>query len=96
MANKPNTKPVLSDADKAAAAAARKAEKAAKFLELAPKRMDAALTKIRLLGNLASKSGYDYTPEQVAKMKETLQAAVNSTLARFEGDGAAKSDGFTF
>jgi len=95
MANKPN-KPALSEAEKAAAQAKRKAEKAAKFMELAPKRMDAALAKIRLIGNLASKSGYDYTPEQVAKMKQTLTGAVDSTLARFEGDGAAKSDGFTF
>lgn len=92
----PNKKPELTEAQKAEAAKKRAAEKVAKFNELAPKRMDAALAKIRLIGNLSSKAGYSYTPEQVSKMHDTLQVAVKTVMSRFSADGPAKSDGFTF
>lgn len=94
MANtgkKPARKP-LTDAEKAA----RNAEKATKFNELAPKRMTSALAKIRLIGNLSSKSGYTYTDEQVSKMRKALTDAVSETMDRFSATGGTKSDGFTF
>ena len=53
-----------------------------RFQRLATKRAQAALTKIRLLGNLAS-SSYDYTPEQVAKIINALRTAVSTVEAKF-------------
>lgn len=88
---KPTRKP-LTDAEKAAKAV----EKAKKFNELAPKRMTSALAKIRLIGNLSSKSGYAYTDEQVAKMRKALNDAVSETMDRFSATGGTKSEGFTF
>jgi hypothetical protein len=96
MADKTKTnktpKAPLTEAQKAERAAA----KVAKFNELAPKRMTAALAKVRLIGNLSSKAGYSYTDEQVAKMRKALNDAVSETMDRFSATGGNKSDGFTF
>lgn len=82
----------------AAAPAAKTAEtKAAKFARLAPPRIQNALDKIALIGNLASKSGYEYTPEQVAKIKTALEGAVKAVTDRFAPDAKDQSGtGFSF
>jgi hypothetical protein len=49
---------------------------------LATKRTQAALQKIRLLGNLTS-SSYGYTPEQAAKIIGALRGAVDAVEAKF-------------
>ena len=53
-----------------------------RFQRLATKRTQAALQKIRLLGNLTS-SSYAYTPEQAAKIIGALRAAANAVEAKF-------------
>jgi len=53
-----------------------------RFQRLATKRTQAALQKIRLLGNLTS-SSYAYTPEQAAKVIGALRAAVEAVEAKF-------------
>ena len=53
-----------------------------RFQRLATKRTQAALQKIRLLGNLTS-SSYGYTPEQAAKITSALRAAVDTVEAKF-------------
>ena len=53
-----------------------------RFQRLATKRTQAALQKIRLLGNLTS-SSYGYTPEQAAKIINALRAAVGAVEAKF-------------
>ena len=53
-----------------------------RFQRLATKRTQAALQKIRLLGNLTS-SSYGYTPEQAAKIIGALRAAVDAVEAKF-------------
>ena len=47
-----------------------------RFKRLGDKRVNAALIKIRLIGNLAS-SNYEFTPEQVKKISDTLHGAIN-------------------
>ena len=47
-----------------------------RFKRLADKRVNATLLKIRLIGNLAS-SNYEFTPDQVKKISDTLHGAVN-------------------
>ena len=55
-----------------------------KFKELAEKRTNNAIKKIKLIGNLANPSHYDYTNEQVKKIMDALTAEVVSTKKRFE------------
>ena len=64
-----------------------------RFQRLATKRTQAALQKIRLLGNLTS-SSYGYTPEQAAKIISALRAAVSAVEAKFNrarGTGPAET-----
>ena len=60
-----------------------------KFARLAGKRTQAALTKIRLISNLAS-SGYSYTDEQSGKIIAVLREAVNAVEAKFQKVRGAK------
>ncbi len=53
-----------------------------KFARLATKRTQAALVKIRLLGNLAAPS-YHYTPEQASKIIGGLRQAVDTLESKF-------------
>lgn len=92
MANAKTKKAPLTDAEKAAKAK----EKAAKFTELARKRMTSALKYVRLVGNLSSKAQYAYTDEQVAKMDTALRDAVKETMARFSATGGTAPGGFDF
>lgn len=72
-------------------------DKAAKFQELAVKRVSAAIQKVRLIGNLSSRAGYDYTPEQVEKIKKALSEAVRETMDRFQPKAeGAKASAFNF
>ena len=64
-----------------------------RFQRLATKRTQAALQKIRLLGNLTT-SSYAYTPDQAAKIIGALRAAVGTVEAKFNkirGTGAAET-----
>jgi len=64
-----------------------------RFQRLATKRTQAALQKIRLLGNLTS-SSYGYTPDQASKIIGALRAAVETVEAKFNrvrGTGAPET-----
>ena len=64
-----------------------------KFVRLATKRTQAALTKIKLVGNLAS-SSYHYTPDQAAKIIASLRQSVDQLEGKFNkvrGAGSAES-----
>lgn len=56
--------------------------KAAKFSRLASARVTVAVKRISLIGNLAG-SGYEYTEEQVDKIRQLLNEAVVAAMARF-------------
>lgn len=90
------TPTVLTEEQKAKATADKNAAKAAKFLELASKRMTVALDKIALLGNLSNKSSYGYTPEQVQAMTDALNAQVTTTMGRFAVGAVETKSGFQF
>lgn len=57
-------------------------DNADRFKQLAKKRVSKALKQIHLIGNLSG-SGYEYTDEQVAKIREALTDAVDSAMKRF-------------
>jgi hypothetical protein len=69
--------------------------KADKFRRLAVYRMDKALERITQLGHLSNRSQYEYTAEQVEKMRATLQMQLDATFNRFQAKGEEK-DGFSF
>ena len=54
-----------------------------KFRRLAGMRVNNALQKIRIIGNLAG-SGYAYAPEQIEKIIVALNAAIAEVEAKFQ------------
>ena len=57
--------------------------KEARFKRLAEKRVNVALQKISLIGNLASPN-YSYTPEQVEKIIVALTASIAEVEEKFQ------------
>lgn len=85
-------KPALTPAEKKAREEMLKNEtKAQRFKRLGDPRVAAARKSIHLIGNLAG-SGYEYTPEQVEKIRAILTDAVRDTLKKFEGKSAATAE----
>jgi hypothetical protein len=64
-----------------------------KFKRLATMRVNNALKKIQLIGNLSG-SGYKYTPDQVARIIEGLKAAVQEVEDKF-AKKTKKESGFS-
>lgn len=56
----------------------------AKFVRLASKRVSNAMKAIHLIGNLANKSNYDYTEEDVQKIFKALSDELGACRKRFE------------
>lgn len=59
-------------------------EDRAKFVRLASARVSRALRDIQLIGNLANRSNYDYTEDDVAKIFKALSDEVAACKRRFE------------
>lgn len=55
-----------------------------KFIRLANYRTAKAIERIRQLGYLSNRAQYDFTPEQISKIREALSMEVYQTLLRFE------------
>ena len=54
-----------------------------KFKRLAELRVNAALDRIRLLGQLSNRGNYDYTDEQVEMIFKALHKALVETKSKF-------------
>jgi hypothetical protein len=91
MANATGKKP-----RKARAKAPENETKADKFLRLGSARMEKTLSAISVIGNLASRSNYDYTEEQVAAMRKALTEAVEAAMSQFNPKAATASKKFSF
>lgn len=76
--------------------AKREAAKAAKFVELAEKRVTKAINAIRSISKLSARSNYVYSPEQVNKIGEVLKNEVVDMHKHFTTTTAATKVGFTF
>jgi hypothetical protein len=67
-----------------------------RFLRLAPPRVDAALKKIGLIGNL-SRNGYEYELAEVKQMINALEDAVEDVKQKFSRKKETnKKAGFAF
>lgn len=62
-------------------------DKKAKFVELANARVNRAIKDIRLVGNLANKSSYEYTDEDAKKIVRALQREIDALKGRFSDIG---------
>lgn len=69
-------------------------DKRKKFVELAEARVNRAIKDIRLIGNLANKSSYEYTEEDARKIIRALQKELESAKSRFLGDSGGKDTEF--
>lgn len=67
-------------------------DKRAKFVELANKRVNAAIKAVRLVGNLGNRSNYEYTEDDARKMVRALQKELDAAKAKF-GDGSDSAGG---
>lgn len=83
----------MTDEQRAAKKAERETEKRTKFLELVNPRVQNALDKIALIGNLSNTNAYTYTPEEAEAMYKALLDEVNRTMGRFQPAQSGKSSG---
>ena len=54
-----------------------------KFIRLAENRVNSTIKKINLIGNLANKSNYDYSKDDVDKIIKTLKKSVSDLESKF-------------
>ena len=66
-----------------------------KFLEIAKPRMDSALDKIRLVGNLSNRATYEYSETEIKQMVKALEQATEDMAQRFTPASKGKT-GFSF
>jgi hypothetical protein len=65
-----------------------------RFVALAEARTDKALNAIRLLGNLANRSNYEYSDEDVAQITRALEAELKTLKTRFADATAGRERTF--
>ncbi len=56
-----------------------------KFKRLATLRTNAVLEKLRLLGNLSSKTNYEYTDEEINKIFSAIDTQLRTVKSLFSG-----------
>lgn len=66
-----------------------------KFIELAEARVNRAIKDIRLIGNLANRSAYEYGDEDTKKIFRALSREIETAKSRFTGDTGGKDGEFT-
>ncbi len=71
-----------------------KPDRRSKFVELAEKRVNKALSQIKLIGNLSNRSNYSYTEEDVTKIHRALKKALDDMKARFDSKGGNAENEF--
>ena len=88
----------MSEAIKNATENAVKADetKEEKFIRLGEYRMNKAIDTIGRIENLANRSSYDYTPEQVEAMFSVLESKVAEVKAKFTAAKQKESAAFSF
>ena len=68
-------------------------DKAAKFVDLANKRVNRAIKDIQLVGNLANRQNYEFTDDQARKIVKALQQELDAIRHSFLVAGeSSKSD----
>lgn len=68
----------------------KKEEKRKRFKRLATQRTNLVLRRLKVLGNCANRSAYDYREEEIKKIFSTIENKVRETKARFHFSGHKK------
>jgi hypothetical protein len=71
-----------------------KAEKRAKFVELAENRTRNAIKAIRVIGKLGNKNAYDYDDSDVTKIIRALNKEIEALKARMTSTGGKEAVDF--
>lgn len=66
-------------------------EKLSKFERLAENRVNEAIKKLRLIGNLSNKNNYEYTEKHIKKILDTLDFEVKILKMKFKDDDSSSS-----
>ncbi len=69
-------------------------DKAAKFVELANRRVNRAIRDLQLVSNLANRQNYEYTEEQAKKIIKVLQHEVELVRHSFTSLGDSGKSAF--
>lgn len=59
-----------------------------KFIELAEKRVSRTIKDLRLIGNLANKTNYSYSEEDVKKIMTVLENGLRNLKKKFESSSS--------
>lgn len=70
-------------------------EKRSRFVRLAVKRVNRTINDMRLIGNLANRSVYSFTEDDVRKILRALQKELDTVKAKFGGPGSSSENDFT-
>ena len=70
--------------------------KAEKFIRLGEYRINKAMDAIGRIENLANRSAYDYTPEQMEAMFSVLESKVAEVKVKFTATKAKENTAFSF
>lgn len=73
-----------------------KPKKLQKFEELAERRVNEALNKIRLVGNLSHTGNYEYTEAHAKQILLVLKSAIKDVETKFSNKGRSDKEGFKF
>lgn len=66
-----------------------------RFVRLAEARTNKILDMMKLLGNCASKTNYEYSEEDVRKIFGAIERETKNAKAKFNGSDTQKEDRFT-
>jgi hypothetical protein len=69
-------------------------DKRGKFVELVENRTNRAIKDVRLIGNLANRSAYEYSAEDIKRIFRALQRELDAAKARFTGDAGGRDGDF--
>ena len=67
-----------------------------KFEELAERRVNEAVKKIQLIGNLSNTANYEYTDRHVRQILSAMRGEVKNLELRFGSKGKSEKEGFKF
>ena len=65
-----------------------------KFVSLAENRVKRAMKDMKLIGNLANRSNYDYTEEDSKKIIKALKDSLEEVRVKFESGGRSGAEEF--
>tara|TARA_Y200000002_G_scaffold276134_2_gene230392 strand:- start:15 stop:239 length:225 start_codon:yes stop_codon:yes gene_type:complete len=66
-----------------------------RFIKVGERRVNNALKSINLIGNLANKSNYEYSPNEIKKIEKALKTELANTMDKFHNNNGACKKGFS-